>query len=60
MKYARQTQAALDNAKGTWTAGDIANLISQSINSQQVFVTEAEITSTQTSVQIQESTASLF
>ena len=54
------TQAALDNAKGTWTAGDIANLISQSINSQQVFVTEAEITSTQTSVQIQESTASLF
>lgn len=54
------TQAALDGAKGSWTANDIANLISGSINSQQVFVTEAEITSTQSSVEIQETVSSLF
>jgi len=54
------TRNALDNAKGTWTAGEIASLISGAVNSQQVFVTESDITSTQSSVSISEGLSSVF
>ena len=54
------TRTALDNAKGTWTAGEIAGLISGAVNSQQVIVTESDITSTQTSVSISEGLSNVF
>ena len=54
------TRNALDNAKGTWNAQDIAGLISSSINAQQVYVTEADITTTQSTVSITEGLSSVF
>ncbi len=54
------TRAALDGAKGNWSAGDIAELISSSINAQQVYVSESEITSTQSNVGVTESLSNLF
>ena len=54
------TRAALDGAKGNWSAGDIAELISSSINAQQVYVSESEITSTQSNVGVTESLSTLF
>ena len=43
-----------------WKAKDVAALIAGAINSQQVFVSEAEITTSQSSVEISEGRASLF
>jgi TP901 family phage tail tape measure protein len=54
------TRAALDSSKGNWNASDIAELISSSINSQQVYVSESEISSTQSNVGVTESLATLF
>jgi hypothetical protein len=54
------TRNALDNAKGTWNAQDIAGLISSSINAQQVYVTEADITTTQSTVSITEGLSTVF
>ena len=54
------TRAALNGAKGNFSAGDIAELISSSINSQQVYVSESEISSTQSNVGITESLSNLF
>jgi len=54
------TRAALDASKGTWSANDIAGLISDSINQQQVYVTESDITSTQDTVSISEGLSSIF
>ena len=54
------TRAALDGAKGNWTANDIATLIAGSISSQQVYVSETDITSTQSNVQIHETMATIF
>ena len=54
------TRAALDGAKGNWNVGDIAELISSSINSQQVYVSESEISSTQSSIGVTESLSTLF
>ena len=54
------TRAAVDASKGTWNANDIAGLISDSINQQQVYVTEADITSTQDTVSISEGLSSIF
>ena len=54
------TRAMLDSAKDTWTAKDIASLISSSINSQQVYVTESDISSTQSVVNISEGLSTIF
>jgi TP901 family phage tail tape measure protein len=54
------TNAALDGAKGNWTASDIAALIAGSINSQQVYVSESAITSTQSNVYVQETMSTIF
>ena len=54
------TRNALSNAKGTWNANDIAGLISSSINAQQVYVTEADITTTQSTVSITEGLSTVF
>jgi TP901 family phage tail tape measure protein len=53
-------RSTMDNAKGSWTANDIAGLISSSINSQQVFVTESDISSSQSVVNIIEGQSSIF
>lgn len=54
------TRAVLNSAKETWTARDIANLISSSINEQQVYVTESDITTTQQVVNISEGMSTIF
>jgi len=54
------TNAALDASKGNWTASDIAGLIAGSINSQQVYVSESSITSSQSNVYVQESMSTIF
>jgi predicted transcriptional regulator len=54
------TNAALDAGKGNWTASDIAGLIAGSINSQQVYVSESAITTSQSNVYVQESMSTIF
>ena len=54
------TRAALDAAKGTLNVSDVAQLITSSINSQQVYVTESDISSTQTTVSITENNSNIF
>ena len=54
------TRAVLDSGKGNWNANDIASLISGAINQQQVYVTEADITSTQSTVSISEGLSNMF
>ena len=53
-------RSTMDSAKDNWTANDIAGLISGSINNQQVFVTESDISSSQSTVDIIEGNASIF
>ena len=52
--------STMDNARNNFSQNDIANLISDSINSQQVFVTESDISSSQSVVNIIESQSSIF
>ena len=54
------TKTQMDSATDGWKAKDVANLISGAINSQQVFVSESEITTSQSVVEISEGRASLF
>ena len=53
-------RSTMDSAKDQWTANDIASLITGSINSQQVFVTEADISSSQSTVDIIEGQSTIF
>jgi hypothetical protein len=53
-------RTTMESTKDNWTANDIAGLISGSINSQQVFVTEADISSSQSVVDIIEGHSSIF
>ena len=54
------TKGVMEMANDNWTAKDIAALISGSINSQKVYVSEADISSSQSNVQVQESLSTLF
>ena len=54
------TKTQMDNVAGGWSSKDVADLISGAINSQQVFVSEADITTSQSVVEISESRASIF
>ena len=54
------TKTQMDSATDGWKAKDVANLISGAINSQKVFVSESEITTSQSVVEISEGRASLF
>tara|TARA_R110002074_G_scaffold1973_3_gene11882 strand:+ start:11583 stop:15557 length:3975 start_codon:yes stop_codon:yes gene_type:complete len=54
------TRAIMDSSKNNWTANDIAGLISGAINSQEVFVTESDISSTQKSIKISETFSTIF
>ena len=54
------TKTQMDAATDGWTAKDVAGIISGAINSQQVFVSESEITTSQSVVEISEGRASLF
>jgi TP901 family phage tail tape measure protein len=54
------TKTQMDNMAGGWSSKDVADLISGAINSQQVFVAEADITSSQSVVEISEGRASIF
>ena len=53
-------RSTMESTKDNWSANDIAGLISGSINSQQVFVTEADISSSQSVVDIIEGHSSIF
>jgi len=53
-------RSTMEGAKDNWSASDIAGLITNSINSQQVFVTESDISSSQSTVDIIEGHSSLF
>lgn len=54
------TKGVMEMSQDMWTAKDIASLISGSINSQQVYVSEVDISSSQSNVQVQESLSTLF
>mgnify|MGYP003148943138 CR=1 FL=1 len=54
------TTAIMGQAMENWTARDIAGLVSDSINSQQVFVTEADVSSSQSVVDIIEAQSTIF
>ena len=54
------TTAVMGQAMENWTARDIAGLVSDSINSQQVFVTEADVSSSQSVVDIIEAQSTIF
>lgn len=54
------TKSQMDNVAGGWSSKDVADLISGSINSQQVFVSESDITTSQSVVEISEGRASIF
>ena len=52
--------STMDNARNNFSQNDIANLISDSINSQQVFVTESDISSSQSVVNMIDSQSIIF
>lgn len=54
------TKTQMDSMSGGWSSKDVADLISGAINSQQVFISEADITTSQSVVEISESRASIF
>ena len=54
------TRVTMDSAKDNWTAGDVSALISGAINSQQVYVTESDISSSQSVVNIIEGHSTIF
>ena len=54
------TRVTMDSAKDNWTASDVSALISGAINSQQVYVTEADISTSQSVVNIIEGHSTIF
>jgi TP901 family phage tail tape measure protein len=54
------TKTQMDSMSGGWSSKDVADLISGAINSQQVFVSEADITTSQSVVEISEGRATIF
>ena len=50
----------MDAASEGWRAQDVADLISGAINSQSVLISESDITTSQSVVEISEARASIF